>query len=112
MKIFALIAVASAVQVSDDTTLVQPYWTTKDATNNAERYWGKNWEAYREANDDADSNNCKIYESHNWSGAQQCKFSWECRGARSCERGGFCSGWDACVETPFPMQAPGVLPDH
>ena len=111
-SIFALIAVASAAHVTDDSTLVQPYWTTKDASDNAKRCWADDWEGYRDAVDDADSNNCKIYESHNWFGAQKCKHSWECRGARSCERGGFCSGWDACVETPLPQQAPGLLPDH
>ena len=73
--------------------------------------YDNDFEAYRELHSASD-NDCKIYESKNFYGAQQCKFSWECRGARSCERGGFCSGWDACVETPFPMQAPGILPDH
>ena len=58
MKVFALIAMASAMKMSDDSTLVQPYWTTKDATNNAKQYWKEDWEAYRAAVDDADSNNC------------------------------------------------------
>ena len=26
---------------------------------------------------------------NNWKGAQQCSQSWECRGARLCERGGW-----------------------
>merc|ERR1712070_312743 len=31
-----------------------------------------------------------------WKGAQQCSQSWGCRGARLCERGGWCSGYDGC----------------
>ena len=112
MKIFAFIAIASAAKVSDNSVHVQPYMTPVDDSKNAEKFWKKDWEGYRKAVDDYDSNNCQIYESHNWFGAQRCKHSWECRGARTCERGGFCSGWDACEETPFPMQAPGLLPDH
>merc|ERR1711974_218792 len=46
-----------------------------------------------------------------WKGAQQCSQSWECRGARLCERGGWCSGYDGCEGTPLPDQAPGLLPD-
>merc|ERR1719247_1597439 len=35
----------------------------------------------------------------------------KCRGARLCERGGWCSGYDGCEGTPLPDQAPGLLPD-
>merc|ERR1712110_1174473 len=47
----------------------------------------------------------------NWKGAQQCSQSWECRGARLCERGGWCSGYDGCEGTPLPNQAPGLAAD-
>jgi hypothetical protein len=66
-----------------------------------------NWEEYRdfrekEAQGDA-SNNCRLAESDNFMGAQQCKYSWECRGARECERGGWCSGFDGCEGTALPL---------
>ena len=109
MKTFAISAFLATTMAFE--TLVQPYWTTKDDSDNAKRYWDGNFEAYRAEVDDADSNNCQIYESHNFYGAQQCKFSWECRGARVCERGGWCDGYDGCDGTIFPYQAPGLLPD-
>merc|ERR1719158_9875 len=37
-------------------------------------------------------------------GAQQCSQSWECRGARLCERGGWCSG---CDRVPSSALNPG-----
>ena len=77
---------------------------------NKESMYGNDWDKYKKSRQLMVD--CDIYESENWLGTGKCKYSWECRGARSCERGGFCSGWDACVETPFPMQAPGILPDH
>ena len=84
--------------------------------DNAKMIWKNDWEYYRNyraAQDvDGDDNNCRLAESDNYLGAQQCKFSWECRGARTCERGGWCSGYDGCEGTALPMQAPGLLPDH
>ena len=82
-----------------------------DPQDNKAKVWKNDWELYRTNRDDADQNDCRIPESKNWLGAQQCKFSWECRGARTCERGGWCNGYDGCLETPFPMQSPGLLPD-
>ena len=116
MKTFVATLFASAVMASEwkshEDFMVQPYWAPKDDSENAKKFWNGDLAAYRAAVDDSDSNNCKIYESHNFFGAQQCKQSWECRGARTCERGGWCSGYDGCAETPLPEQAPGLLPDH
>ena len=81
--------------------------------DNAKMLWKNDWEYYRSVHgSDTDDNNCRLAESDNFLGAQQCKFSWECRGARTCERGGWCSGYDGCLETPLPNQAPGLEPDH
>ena len=84
--------------------------------DNAKMLYKDNFEAYRDMREDQaqglPDNNCKLAESDNFYGAQQCKFSWECRGARMCERGGWCNGYDACEETPLPLQANGLLPDH
>ena len=84
--------------------------------DNAKMLYNDNFEQYR-ADREAQAmglpdNNCKLAESDNYYGAQQCKFSWECRGARMYVRGGWCDGYDACEETPLPMQANGLLPDH
>ena len=68
--------------------------------DNAKMIWKNNWDGYR--NERENMNTCKLAESDNWKGAQQCKFLWECRGARTCERGGWCEGFDGCEETPFP----------
>ena len=100
----ASIAIASA-QISVDGKPISFF-----DFDNAKMIWNKDWEAYRNAR--SDDNNCKLPESDNWLGAQQCKYSWECRGARTCERGGWCSGYDGCDGTPLPMQAPGLSPDH
>ena len=100
-----------AVAVIGATSATKIYSADEGATN-AEKWWGNSYEKYRSTLEDADSNNCRIYESRNWLGAQQCKYSWECRGARVCERGGWCSGYDGCEGTPFPYQAPGLAPDH
>ena len=78
--------------------------------DNAKMLWKNDWEAYRDAR--GDFNDCKLAESDNYLGAQQCKFAWECRGARTCERGGWCSGYDGCEGTPLPMEAPGLAADH
>jgi hypothetical protein len=84
--------------------------------DNASMLYHNNFEQYRvdrEAQAQGDpSNNCHLAESDNYLGAQQCKFSWECRGARMCDRGGWCNGYDACEESPFPLQSNGLLPDH
>ena len=93
------------------TTSATKLYTEDKEVSNAERFWGNDFEKYRAAREDADNNNCRIRESHNWKGAQQCSHSWECRGARTCERGGWCSGYDGCLGTPLPYQAPGLAPD-
>ena len=83
-------------------------------SDNAKKLYHGDFEFYRSTREPApveDPNNCQIAESENFLGAQQCKFSWECRGARTCERGGWCNGWDSCYQTPQPDQAPGLLPD-
>ena len=80
-----------------------------DPMDNQQKFWKGDWELYRSYR--IDDNNCRLPESKNWLGAQQCKFSWECRGARTCERGGWCDGYDGCEGTIFPYQAPGLLPD-
>merc|ERR1719198_2005679 len=78
--------------------------------DNADHFWHNDWTNYEKTRrKDDDSNDCRLRESRNFLGAQQCKFSWECRGARTCERGGWCSGYDGCEGTPLPMQAPGLL---
>ena len=84
--------------------------------DNAKMLYQDNFEQYR-ADREAQAlglpdNNCRLAESDNYYGAQQCKFSWECRGARLCERGGWCNGYDACEETALPLQANGLTPDH
>ena len=104
--LFALIATTSAVKTQGDDGSLHFF-----DFDNAKMLWNEDFEGYRNARDDNDSNNCRLAESDNWMGAQQCKFSWECRGARMCERGGWCEGYDGCLVSPLPMQAPGLLPD-
>ncbi len=43
-----------------------------DDVDNATKFWGKDWEKYRAAREDNDNNNCRIRESQNFFGAQQC----------------------------------------
>jgi len=83
---------------------------TREDYDNAQALWKNNWAKYRAAH--PHDQDCSISESDNWNGAQQCSQSWECRGARLCERGGWCSGYDGCEGTPLPDQAPGLAPDH
>merc|ERR1712100_290820 len=78
--------------------------------DNAKDLWKNDWAKYRAAH--PHDQDCAISESDNWKGAQQCSQSWECRGARLCDRGGWCSGYDGCEGTPLPDQAPGLLPDN
>ena len=71
--------------------------------DNKELY-NNDWETYRSTHgSDGELHNCSLAESDNWGGAQTCKFEWECRGARTCERGGWCSGFDGCYKTPLPL---------
>ena len=105
MKVIILALLAATVS----TTKI--YTTLDKEVTNGEKWWGNDYEKYRAALEDGDSNNCQIRESRNWKGAQQCAQSWECRGARTCERGGWCSGYDGCYQTPLPYQAPGLAPD-
>ena len=106
--IASLIAVASATMTNDEKLHMFEF-------DNAKMLWNNNFEEYRKAREsrgDQFDNDCKLAESDNYFGAQQCKHSWECRGARTCERGGWCSGYDGCEETPLPQQAPGLVPDN
>merc|ERR1712139_624535 len=57
--------------------------------DNAKELWKGDFAKYRGAH--PHDQDCSISESDNWKGAQQCSQSWECRGARLCERGGWCS---------------------
>ena len=77
---------------------------------NKESLYGNNWDKYKKSRQLMVD--CDIYESENWLGTGKCKYSWECRGARLCERGGWCSGYDGCEGTPLPDQAPGLSFDH
>lgn len=77
--------------------------------DNAKQSWNNDWAAYRNAREAVHP--CKIPESDNFLGAQQCRFNWECRGARTCERGGWCSGFDGCEGSALPLEAPGLEPD-
>ena len=83
---------------------------TREDFDNAKGVWKNDWKAYVKAH--PHDQDCSVAESDNWKGAQQCSQSWECRGARLCERGGWCSGYDGCEGTPLPDQAPGLTPDH
>lgn len=83
---------------------------TREDYDNGKELWKGDWAAYRKAR--PNDQDCSISESDNWMGAQQCSQSWECRGARLCERGGWCSGYDGCEGTPLPDQAPGLSLDH
>merc|ERR1711918_222245 len=64
---------------------------TREDYDNGKELWGADWAKYRAAH--PNDQDCGISESDNWKGAQQCSQSWECRGARLCERGGWCSGY-------------------
>merc|ERR1712159_760598 len=78
--------------------------------DNAKMLYKGDWAAYKKSR--PHDNDCSIAESDNWKGAQQCVESWECIGARMCERGGWCSGFDGCEGSPLPTQAPGVSYTH
>merc|ERR1712146_292957 len=58
---------------------------TREDYDNAKELWKGDWAKYRTAH--PNDQDCSISESDNWKGAQQCSQSWECRGARLCERG-------------------------
>ena len=83
---------------------------TREDFDNAASLWKNDWAKYRAAR--PHDQDCSVTESDNWKGAQQCSQSWECRGARLCERGGWCSGYDGCEGTPIPDAAPGLSEDH
>ena len=78
--------------------------------DNAKMLYQGDWSKYKKSR--PHDNDCSIAESDNWKGAQQCVESWECRGARLCERGGWCSGFDGCEGSPLPTQAPGLSYTH
>ena len=78
--------------------------------DNAKMLYKGDWNSYKKSR--PHDNDCAIAESDNWKGAQQCVESWECRGARLCERGGWCSGYDGCEGSPLPTQAPGLSATH
>ena len=88
--IAAFIAAVAAVTINDENQDKLHIFEF----DNAKMLWNNNFAAYRDYRDaqdpNGDSNNCRLAESDNFLGAQQCKMSWECRGARTCERGGWC----------------------
>ena len=51
------------------------------------------WIKYRESRGEHD---CLIDENKNWLGVQRCAYSWECRGARQCQKGTFEKGDGWC----------------
>ena len=111
MKFMALLCAAVAARkISSDE---QVNLMTRDEKlhffdfDNAKMLWNNDWEAYRAAREETE-HDCRLAETDNFLGAQQCKYAWECRGARTCERGGWCNGYDGCEGTPLPTQAPGV----
>merc|ERR1712071_566373 len=59
--------------------------STREDYDNAKELWKGDWAKYRTAH--PNDQDCSISESDNCKGAQQCSQSWECRGARLCERG-------------------------
>jgi len=63
-------------------------------TANDNGKWGGDWAKYRAAH--PKNEDCSVSEDDNWKGAGQCSQSWECRGARLCDRGGWCYGYDGC----------------
>ena len=103
IALFALVASASAATKDDDKLHFFDF-------DNAKMLYKGDWAAYKATR--PHDNDCSIAESDNWKGAQQCFESWECRGARMCERGGWCSGFDGCEGSPLPTQAPGVSSTH
>ena len=97
MKLFALIALFAAVEAGIPPTVGLGHAFipgNREDYDNASSLWKSNWAKYRKAH--PNDQDCSISESDNWKGAQQCSQSWECRGARLCERGGWCSGYDGC----------------
>merc|ERR1712203_1342595 len=75
---------------------------TREDFDNSKELWKSDWAKYRAAH--PHDQDCSISESDNWKGAQQCSQSWECRGARLCERGGWCSAMTVAKELPFPTK--------
>ena len=119
----ALVASVSALQYREPNTLLaaappaaKPAASKDDGKvhmfeyNNAGQIWKNDWNYYR--NERENIFTCKLAESDNYMGAQQCKYNWECRGARTCERGGWCSGYDGCEGTLLPLESPGLEPHH
>ncbi len=110
---FIAVAIIAAVQAAAPPTVglgsaFVP--STREDYDNGKELWKNDWDAYRKAR--PNDQDCSISESDNWKGAQQCSQNWECRGARLCERGGWCSGYDGCEGTPLPDQAPGLSIDN
>ena len=80
--------------------------TAQAAAPSAHAIWNGNWNAYQESR--SRSNDCDLRESENWLGTGQCKYSWECRGARMCEGNGWCQGNDACDEVSGRWKLPSA----
>ena len=69
----------------------------------------ENWAEYHDNR--PKEHDCSVNERYNWYGNHRCRFSWECKGARLCEKHiyndpslsgiGWCRGPDAC-----PMMGP------
>ena len=87
MKYIVLSALALSAQAITVEQAAQP---------SAHDIWNGNWAAYRGSR--VNENDCDVREAENWLGGGQCKYSWECRGARMCEGNGWCLGNDACDE--------------
>merc|ERR1712159_454976 len=92
---FALAALIATVSAGTPPTVGLGHGyipANREDYDNAKELWKGDFAKYRAAH--PHDQDCSISESDNWKGAQQCSQSWECRGARLCERGGWCSGYD------------------
>merc|ERR1711904_718477 len=100
---FALAALIATVSAGTPPTVGLGHGfipANREDYDNAKELWKGDFAKYRAAH--PHDQDCSISESDNWKGTQQCSQSWECRGARLCERGGWCSGYDGCEGTPLP----------
>merc|ERR1719504_338156 len=95
MKFTAIAALVATISAGSPPTVGLGHATipaNREAYDNGKELWKGDWSKYRGAH--PNDQDCSISESDNWKGAQQCSQSWECRGARMCERGGWCSGYE------------------
>jgi hypothetical protein len=75
----------------------------------------KNWAAYFEERYNTHKLNfdlCLINESGNWQGDAICKYDWECKGKRMCDKQakewGYCSGNSGCAEDQISSTNPNA----